>query len=235
MPSSKSFGIYTIRNTVNGKLYVGSTRKNFSHRWTSHRSDLRRNTHHSPKLQHAWNKYGMAAFEFIVLEILKDKDHVLDREQLWINLLDPEYNIVRNIFDNSRLRAGQLKAAAKRAKTYVLASPDGEIHHIHNLRKFCREHGFAYKNVHSVITGWRFHYQGWVVPRETPESTRQYSKLVTEHGWSLRRIHAFIDPEGNHIQIDNLKAFCRDHGLNYKCMSMVNRGRIQCHRGWRKP
>lgn len=61
-------GVYRIRNTVNGKLYVGSTASaTFRRRWRQHVMDLRRGNHHSPHLQAAWNKYGEDAFEFEVL------------------------------------------------------------------------------------------------------------------------------------------------------------------------
>jgi group I intron endonuclease len=64
-------GIYEIRNIVNGKLYIGSS-ANIQRRLITHRSTLKRNTHHSTLLQHAWNKYGAAAFSFNVLELVRD-------------------------------------------------------------------------------------------------------------------------------------------------------------------
>lgn len=56
-------GVYIIKNTVNGKLYVGST-KDFRKRLHAHRYALLRNKHHSKKLQNAWNKYGDKSFVF---------------------------------------------------------------------------------------------------------------------------------------------------------------------------
>lgn len=58
--------IYAIRNRVNGHAYIGST-KGYKARWHTHRSTLRRKTHHSFVLQRAWNKYGEDAFEFKIL------------------------------------------------------------------------------------------------------------------------------------------------------------------------
>jgi group I intron endonuclease len=59
-------GIYAIRNTVNGKVYIGSA-SNIKKRWRDHQRMLGAGTHHSRKLQRAWAKYGSAAFEFVVL------------------------------------------------------------------------------------------------------------------------------------------------------------------------
>jgi group I intron endonuclease len=63
----KSKGIYLIRNTVNGKVYVGSTRRNFYDRFCAHKSTLKRNKHSSIVLQRSFNKHGMKSFKFHVL------------------------------------------------------------------------------------------------------------------------------------------------------------------------
>lgn len=83
---SKTFGVYMIRNAQNGKAYVGSTTKSFYKRWGRWRCDLKRNKANR-HLQSAWNKYGAENFEFSILEIVEDKEQVLEREQYWLDLL----------------------------------------------------------------------------------------------------------------------------------------------------
>lgn len=56
-------GVYVIRNTINGKVYVGST-KSFHARFRAHKYALQGGKHHSRKLQRAWVKYGSEAFSF---------------------------------------------------------------------------------------------------------------------------------------------------------------------------
>lgn len=75
----KLSGIYAIRNTVNGKMYIGSS-VDIRARWAMHRSDLKHQTHHSIALQRAWAKYGRPAFVFEVLELIEDADARLARE-----------------------------------------------------------------------------------------------------------------------------------------------------------
>lgn len=77
-------GIYAITNTENGKRYIGSACR-LKSRWSTHRWRLEANTHHSPKLQNAWNKSGADKFSFVVLEIVQDKSMLIDREQAWID------------------------------------------------------------------------------------------------------------------------------------------------------
>lgn len=84
-------GIYEIVNTVNGKRYIGSA-KNFTQRFHTHRSDLRRGRHANAKLANAWNKYGETAFEFRPLFTCAVADLIF-YEQRAIEGLSPEYNI----------------------------------------------------------------------------------------------------------------------------------------------
>ena len=84
--------IYTITNTVNNKIYVGST-KNFEARIKSHLSDLRGNRHHCIHLQRSFNKHGEQSFVFSVYKEILDDSKLFIEEQAAIDLLKPHYNI----------------------------------------------------------------------------------------------------------------------------------------------
>lgn len=94
MTTLKDSGIYCIKHVGSGMLYIGSAEK-FDVRFKKHLRQLRRGTHHSYKLQDAWNKFGEGAFEITVLERC-DKEALLVREQRWIdelNAVDDGYNV----------------------------------------------------------------------------------------------------------------------------------------------
>ncbi len=59
--------VYIIKNLVNNKVYVGST-KSPKKRKYSHFYELRRNNHGSPHLQAAFNQYGEDKFAFYITE-----------------------------------------------------------------------------------------------------------------------------------------------------------------------
>jgi group I intron endonuclease len=63
MPANSCL-IYTVKNKVNGHCYVGSTVEPVR-RWRNHSIALAANSHSSPLLQQAWNKYGASSFEFM--------------------------------------------------------------------------------------------------------------------------------------------------------------------------
>lgn len=56
-------GIYAIVNTINGKVYIGSS-KSVEGRCNGHFRDLRNHKHYNVKLQRAWNKYGEQSFSY---------------------------------------------------------------------------------------------------------------------------------------------------------------------------
>ena len=87
----ESSGIYQIRNLVNGKRYIGSA-VHFARRWRQHRCELGKGRH-NPKLQNAWRKHGEHSFVFEVIEVVEDCDRLIEREQHYIDLVDPEYNV----------------------------------------------------------------------------------------------------------------------------------------------
>lgn len=83
MKAGYNTGIYSIRNTINGKVYPGSS-VDIEHRWVLHRIALKNGKHHSEHLQRAWSKYGEDNFEFLALEECS-KDQLLIREQVYLD------------------------------------------------------------------------------------------------------------------------------------------------------
>ena len=91
----KKSGIYCIENMVNGKIYIGSS-KNIEQRLYSHRCYLRNNTHSNQKLQNSWNKHGENAFRCYAIELCSI-DELVKREQYYIDILSPWYNIITSV------------------------------------------------------------------------------------------------------------------------------------------
>lgn len=87
---SKS-GIYVITNSINGKIYIGSS-VNITERWYRHKRLLRRGIHHNKHLQSSWNKYGESEFVFKIIEEC-EIDNLTLREQHFLDILKPQYNI----------------------------------------------------------------------------------------------------------------------------------------------
>lgn len=80
----KQSGVYCIRNKVNGKVYIGSSKDCYHRIRAQHFYRLQRNIHTNPHLQSAWNKYGKQNFEAFCLEICSE-NILHTREQYWIS------------------------------------------------------------------------------------------------------------------------------------------------------
>jgi hypothetical protein len=102
-------GIYKIYNKINGKYYIGSAITNrINVRFRNH---MVASQSGNSNIKKAINKYGLINFKFIILEyypgiILKEnlkKNHILllERENYWINLLNPPYNILKTAGPNN--------------------------------------------------------------------------------------------------------------------------------------
>jgi group I intron endonuclease len=76
-------GVYMIKNTQNGKVYIGSS-KNVNKRWIEHKYMLNNNTHKNAYLNNAWLKYGENCFEFSIIEFV-ELSKLIEREQHYID------------------------------------------------------------------------------------------------------------------------------------------------------
>lgn len=86
--------IYKITNTVDNKCYIGSA-KNIVYRWRRHKQLLRKNMYHSILLQRAWNKHKSDSFKFNIIENVEDVKQLVPKEQYYLDLLHPDYNICK--------------------------------------------------------------------------------------------------------------------------------------------
>lgn len=113
--SKELMGIYVIRNLINKKVYIGSTVMSFRIRRNNHNTGLDRNCHKNQHLQAAYNKYGGNNFEFDILEVVTDKDTVLEREQFWLDNYPTElYNINKKATSINSIGFSEIKEVIDR-------------------------------------------------------------------------------------------------------------------------
>ena len=146
--ASKICGVYKITNTVNGKIYVGSS-KDIKSRWYQHRNRLNENKHGNAYLQNAWNKHGAKSFKFEVIEECNPNVQ-FEREQFYLNELNPfdnnGYNIVRQI------------SKEYMSDNYMAKKCDmcGSVYHtFSNLAKYCDE---CKESIREYNKNWRIHW-----------------------------------------------------------------------------
>lgn len=88
----KNYGIYMIRNKINGKRYIGQTRSSFRNRYIKHMSGFKNGRGHTKKFFDDYEKYGSDSFEFSVLQIENDVAKLNLLEKKYIALYDSVNN-----------------------------------------------------------------------------------------------------------------------------------------------
>jgi group I intron endonuclease len=79
-------GIYALYNIQNNKIYVGSS-INMYKRVRRHFSDLKKEKHYNKHLTRAYKKYKDTIIP-VVLEIVDNKQNLIEREQYWIDYFE---------------------------------------------------------------------------------------------------------------------------------------------------
>ena len=115
MKQNKISGVYKITNTITGDFYIGSSR-NVKKRWTNHKAPSTWAIYLNLKLYQDMAQFGLNNFKF---EILEETDNLREREQYWINILNPIYNNYRaNGLDIERYRETNRKASKEWNKSH---------------------------------------------------------------------------------------------------------------------
>ena len=89
-------GVFQVRNTVNGKILLGSS-LNLEGPLNSHKFMLTIGRHRNEALQKEWNEFGADKFVFEILETVEAGDdpafNISDEltllEQIWLEKLQP--------------------------------------------------------------------------------------------------------------------------------------------------
>ena len=174
-------GIYQIRNTENGKVYIGST-NNLHERKRSHFKSLQKNKHHNKHLQNVYNKYGRKIFVFEVLEEIFDasEEELLKIEQYYINILKATtkgYNIAE-IAGRFPHRVGEQHHNSKLCwrvvnqirEDYILGKSQGQI---------AKEYNITRSLVISIVRNINWYDDKYIMPKRTKYHSEKSIKLIS--------------------------------------------------------
>lgn len=79
-------GVYCIKNTINNKVYIGSS-VNLQKRITRHLTELKNFKHSNKYLEKSYHKYGPENFQLFLLEEC-NIESLIDKEIYYINLFN---------------------------------------------------------------------------------------------------------------------------------------------------
>ena len=217
-----SVGIYQIKNTKNGKIYIGSSIQ-IQIRWQDHLRDLRNNKHCNKHLQHAYNLYGEENFCFEIINVLPesiDEKTLLEIEQQTINAYAFEqlYNINQETGRPPRPQKGCKRPAYVGHK---ISATKKKRKHLYTQRVISEDHRRKVSIAQKGKTKTIEHRQ------KIAETLRGRSNISCRKQWKL------IHPDGTEEIFEGLKEPCEKYHLNTWDLSAVARGRQHTHRGFK--
>lgn len=214
-------GIYALKHIASGTIYIGSTYADggIRARIRRHRRDLRFGRHCNPKLQCYFNKYGIDAFDVLVVE-LTTRESTREREQHYFDLFKPwvdGFNSARGVVTYEEPSDETRKAIAKAACKPYEVSYGGEIFSGENLTAFCRDKGLHQGAMTQVLLGKKPQYKGWTLP-----------------GGELPSREVIYHPTGEKFQIAYFggNGFARSRDLSACLFNGVLSGARRIHKGW---
>jgi len=77
----------------------------------------------------------------------------------------------------------------------------------------------------------------WLITEENLAAFEHIPRKRSGPGRPAKRVsrsYSLIDPNGTVFRFENISAFCRQHGLDQACISLVLGGKRRRHRGWRR-
>ncbi len=218
-------GIYSIKNKINNKLYIGSS-SNIEARWKKHLSNLRHNMHPNAHLQSAWIEYGEANFEFEILcecsqesllleeELLSLKFEVYDREKGYNIAIKPGSPMKNRKHTKESLQKMSSKKLGDKNSFYGKKHSQEAINKISDAKK-----GKSLKTEHKLVV-----LQTAFKTGENNINRKLTQQQITE----IRQAFTLFDPNKT-----SFHSFCKKMAKMY-CVHISTIDRILKNKTWSK-
>lgn len=198
-------GIYIIKNKVNDKVYVGQS-VDINRRWYQHcySAENESANDHNSKLHYAMKKLGKSNFYYEILEVVKPKELLNDREIYWIDY----YNSFKNGYNGSiggdlygKCSEGSSNGRAKLVEEDVI-----------NIRRLYNQH-IPFREVYNLYKsrigkrGFQhiWYYENWknILPEYNTDENKKWHSTKTKansYEIAVNNKRAFTDEEVREIR-----------------------------------
>ncbi len=230
-----TIGIYKLVFKGTVKIYIGQS-KNIENRLISHINKARTGTS-SKKLMEAFKLYGVPTIEVLLECGIED----LNRLE---NLTIQEYDAVNTGF-NTNSTAEQLPVANNIGELNPMSYYSNEViiklfnYLVDNpgvhLTKVSEILGIDYTIILPVASCINHTWLKELFPEryailEAQVGNRPKYRTAEDRGLNLSEV---VSPEGIKYKISNIRAFAREHSLEYSCLNRLLHGKAKTHKGWK--
>ncbi|HSH24238.1 MAG TPA: GIY-YIG nuclease family protein, partial [Massilibacterium sp.] len=247
--------IYSAKNKINGKRYIGQTTQVLYKRKSKHKFDAKRYGDKYP-LYKAINEDGWDNFEWEVLEELNDnisQEELDERECYWIEY----YNSVNEGYNcqvggqSGYYHTDETKELISKGlneywannenekKQYIIKNIKGDTKEtVSNITQWCIDNDCSLQCMMRVANGWARQHKGYIIEHvdeqlklNAEENRKRDSKAS---GTSLR--HSTIKMKnrdtGEVVEVSNINLWCKENGLSKSAISLVAKGYRKSHKSW---
>lgn len=236
----EGFGVIYAIEFPNGKRYIGQTCKPCHSRWKYYKGLCCRG---QVKLHRALVKYGVDNCVFRIIDVCSDQLELNAAEKSAIVKFDSIKNGY-NISNGGKNHTFTAEICAKISRTKkLMCRVKGHNwsgrHHTQQTKDKLRAIHLGSKGVPHTEEwkaqlslrmrgkGNRFYGVPFFLGRKHREESKRNISYSKSNKWDV------VGPDGKHHEVLNLKAFCRENGLNNSLMGAVSSGFRRHHRGWK--
>lgn len=192
-------GIYEIRNLVDGKRYIGSS-KGVKRRIWEHKHYLEKGTHSNTYLSSAYREYGLQNFSFSVLEYVTE-DVLIEREQHFMDtysVCDREkgYNIATKagsggayvkMGERHRALASKNKKGKGKKLNWELVKEIREKYNNQGLtqQELAKEYSVSFSTISSIVRN-----KIWVDENYKLSAAKKKTRLSWEIAKEIRELYS---------------------------------------------
>lgn len=220
-------GIYVLRFNNTNKVYIGQS-IDIEDRFIKHKSAFNRNAA-APKLQQAFNTYGMPVLEILVECSTKDLN-ILEKEAIQIfNAVDNGFNTLNE--SGNPIMFGEKAGTAKYTNEQYVSVLRLLVQKTPTLskRKIEEITGISIYTIRHIAALESHCWLSEVRPHEYAELVRIKQELPYYYG----KQYPFIkSPEGKVYEITHVTNFAKEHGLLQPKLTEVLKGTRNHHKGW---
>ena len=228
-------GIYKLNFKGTNRVYIGQS-VDIQRRYIKHCSLMRWGF--APlKLQEAYNQYGMPTLEIILEDLSPYEMDIFEDEaiKLWDSCKNgfntKDYATISGLGVQGELN-GNAKYSNKEIvelMEFILDNP------ILTLKKVSEILDIGLVTVEEVAAGIKHKWLRSTYPEKYEQLMSLNGKRSKAKGSNARGIFypPICSPEGLTYEVDNVRAFAREHGLNHSCLSKVLKNKQSQHKGWK--
>jgi group I intron endonuclease len=223
--------IYLIRNTVNGKTYVGYTKNEIKKRFYQHSKS-------SKPIGKAIKLYGEEKFTVEILEEANSVEEALELEKKWIA------HYKSNVFGYNCTKGGDISPIVRAKDVYKTkefadkvrknaikqhSDPNKKQAHVNGIRKYWDTLSEEKREIRRrlAIENGKKSKVAWNKGKKLPGTG------MTGEKNPMARHYKVWYPDGSETVIFCLSSFCKEQGLTYRNAIGVIEGKQSHHKGFR--